>query len=121
MRRTIPRAKWDRVARSVVFTARKPPGGGGPAAPQKRAAPAPSAEPLDAMPRAAVMRDFGAAGCEEGVLIKIRNLLAQLEAGEILEVRSTDPGVHEDFPAWCRMTGQEYLGAWDGRYFVRRR
>jgi hypothetical protein len=29
--------------------------------------------------------------------------------------------VHEDFPAWCRMTGQEYLGAWDGRYFVRRR
>ena len=109
----------------MIFTARKPVGGG-PAAgasltPARAASAGQPADPIDGTPRAAVMRDFGAAGCEEGVLIKIRNLLAQLEAGEVLEIRSTDPGVKEDFPAWCRMTGQEYLGAWDGRYFVRRR
>jgi TusA-related sulfurtransferase len=30
--------------------------------------------------------------------------------GQILEVVSTDEGIREDMPAWCRQTGQEYLG-----------
>lgn len=123
MRSKIPRARWHRVARAVTFTARKPTGVAG----QVEAVIAPSivervvrSDPVW-LPRPDAVRDFGMAGCEEGVLIQIRNILARLQVGQILEIRSTDPGVREDFPAWCRLTAQEYLGAADGRYFVRKR
>jgi tRNA 2-thiouridine synthesizing protein A len=36
--------------------------------------------------------------------------LKEMNIGEILEVTSTDAGIREDMPAWCRQTGQEYLG-----------
>lgn len=64
--------------------------------------------------------DAGTGGCEEGALLKLRELISGLERGQVLEVRSTDPGVREDLPAWCRMTGHEYLGSREGRYFVRK-
>ena len=35
--------------------------------------------------------------------------IKRLGPGDILEVRSIDPGVREDLPAWCRMTGHELL------------
>jgi TusA-related sulfurtransferase len=45
--------------------------------------------------------------------------------GAVLEIRSTDPGVAADLPAWCRMVGHSYLGGgagvYHGRYFVRRK
>jgi len=34
-----------------------------------------------------------------------------MKVGEVLEVLSTDQGIREDMPAWCRTTGQEYLGS----------
>jgi TusA-related sulfurtransferase len=34
-----------------------------------------------------------------------------MKIGEILEVLSTDAGIREDMPAWCRTTGQEFIGA----------
>src|SRR6266702_2329086 len=44
--------------------------------------------------------------------------------GAVLEVRSTDPGVREDLPAWCRMTGNALLAEQEGeqrnRYFLRK-
>ena len=45
--------------------------------------------------------------------------------GELLAVVAADAAARYDVPAWCRMTGQEYLGeevADDGvpRYVVRR-
>ncbi|MFQ5947035.1 MAG: sulfurtransferase TusA family protein [Anaerolineae bacterium] len=64
--------------------------------------------------------DTGAGGCEEGVLLKLRVLIGTLDLGQVLEVRSTDPGVREDLPAWCRIAGHEYLGSRGARYFVRK-
>jgi tRNA 2-thiouridine synthesizing protein A len=50
--------------------------------------------------------------------------MKRLEHGAVLEVRSTDPGVREDLPAWCRMTGNELLAEQEGeqrnRYFLRK-
>ncbi|MGH7277885.1 MAG: sulfurtransferase TusA family protein [Candidatus Rokuibacteriota bacterium] len=64
--------------------------------------------------------DAGSGGCEEGALLKLRDLMTGLDAGQVLEVRSTDPGVREDLPAWCRLTGHEFLGAKGSRYFLRK-
>ncbi len=36
--------------------------------------------------------------------------IKKMRIGEILEVVSTDKGIKEDMPAWCRQTGQEFLG-----------
>jgi TusA-related sulfurtransferase len=33
-----------------------------------------------------------------------------MKVGEVLEVVSTDAGIRADMPAWCRMSGQEFLG-----------
>ena len=126
MRRLIPRERWTRVARSVIFVARKAsvPAGQVRRAPPSESTPAEGTVEHDdtmGLPRPDAMWDFGAAGCEEGVLLRIRNLLAGLAPGQILEIRSMDPGVREDLPAWCRMTAQEYLGASGSRYFVKRR
>ena len=40
--------------------------------------------------------------------------MKHLEPEAVLEVRSTDPGVREDLPAWCRMTGNELLAEQEG-------
>ncbi|MGH7301427.1 MAG: sulfurtransferase TusA family protein, partial [Candidatus Rokuibacteriota bacterium] len=48
-------------------------------------------------------------------------LAARLAPGEVLEVRSTDPGAREDLPAWCRLTGHEFLAMHGPRYFLRKR
>lgn len=43
-------------------------------------------------------------------IIQTAKKIKELEIGQILEVVSTDQGIKEDMPAWCRQTGQEYLG-----------
>ncbi len=43
-------------------------------------------------------------------IIQTAKKIKDLEIGQILEVMSTDEGIKEDMPAWCRQTGQEYLG-----------
>ncbi|MFN7065134.1 MAG: sulfurtransferase TusA family protein [Aquificaceae bacterium] len=47
-----------------------------------------------------------------------------MEVGQVLELIADDPGVVEDIPAWCKATGQEFLGLYeeDGEYhlFVRK-
>ena len=43
-------------------------------------------------------------------IIQTAKKIKELEIGQILEVVSTDEGIKEDMPAWCRQTGQEYLG-----------
>lgn len=124
MRRVIPRERWRQVARSVTFTARKAlQAGRDHTAEMVGVAESAAMHTGGAagMPQPDAMWDFGAAGCEEGILLKIRNLFNALEPGQVLELRSTDPGAREDLPAWCRMTRQEYLGAWGPRYFVRKR
>lgn len=105
MRRVLPRERWGRIGRVVIFAARKPVAGA-----SARGLPAPDA-----------MWDFGGAGCEEGALLKLRALMGALEPGQVLEVRSTDPAAREDVPAWCRMNGHEYLGSDGTRHFLRKR
>jgi TusA-related sulfurtransferase len=43
-------------------------------------------------------------------IIETSKRLKELKVGQVLEVISTDPGIKEDMPAWCRLTGQEFLG-----------
>ncbi len=42
-------------------------------------------------------------------ILKAKKSLAQMEAGQTLEVLSTDPGSVLDFEALCRQTGHELL------------
>lgn len=43
-------------------------------------------------------------------IIQTAKKIKELEIGQILQVVSTDEGIREDMQAWCRQTGQEYLG-----------
>jgi tRNA 2-thiouridine synthesizing protein A/cysteine desulfurase len=58
-------------------------------------------------------------------IIELARHVGDVEIGELLGVVSTDAAARADVPAWCRMTGQSYVGeeaADDGvpRYVVRR-
>jgi len=68
--------------------------------------------------------DGGDQGCGGGLLLLMLQAMKRLEPGTVLEVRSTDPGVREDLPAWCRMTGNALLAEQEGerrnRYFLRK-
>jgi len=68
--------------------------------------------------------DGGDQGCGGGLLLLMLQAMKRLESGAILEVRSTDVGVREDLPSWCRMTGNDLLAEQEGEkrhsYFVRK-
>jgi tRNA 2-thiouridine synthesizing protein A/cysteine desulfurase len=58
-------------------------------------------------------------------IIELARHLADVEPGELLGVVASDAAARVDVPAWCRMTGHEFVGeesAEDGvpRYVVRR-
>jgi len=71
-----------------------------------------------------VVVDGGDQGCGGGLLSLMVQALKRLSSGEIMEVRSTDAGVREDLPAWCRMTDHTLVATQRGeqgnRYFVRK-
>lgn len=64
--------------------------------------------------------DAGPMGCGE-IVMELRFRLADLEPGALLRVRATDPGVREDLPAWCRMTGHALVGFEPPFYTLKRR
>ncbi|OGW48674.1 MAG: SirA family protein, partial [Nitrospirae bacterium GWC2_57_9] len=43
-------------------------------------------------------------------IFKTSNKIKELNTGQVLEIQSDDDGIEKDMPAWCRMTGHEYLG-----------
>lgn len=43
-------------------------------------------------------------------IIQTAKKIKEMKVGQVLEVISTDKGIKEDMPAWCRTSGQEYLG-----------
>lgn len=43
-------------------------------------------------------------------IVKTSQEIKKMKAGETLEVLSDDKGIKEDMPAWCRTTGNEFLG-----------
>jgi tRNA 2-thiouridine synthesizing protein A/cysteine desulfurase len=58
-------------------------------------------------------------------VIELGRRIGEVATGELVAVVATDAAARYDVPAWCRMTGQEYVGeesAADGvpRYVVRR-
>ena len=58
-------------------------------------------------------------------VIELGRRIGDVAIGELVGVVATDAAARYDVPAWCRMTGQEYVGeetAEDGvpRYVVRR-
>jgi uncharacterized OsmC-like protein/TusA-related sulfurtransferase len=64
-----------------------------------------SARPPDAV------CEGGDLDCGSGLLLLIREAMAPLRDGQVLEVRSREISVKEDLPAWCRMVGHELLSA----------
>ncbi len=62
--------------------------------------------------------DGGDLDCGNGLLLLIRQHLDPLPPGGLLEFRSIEISVDEDFPAWCRLTGNE-LVSWTRRGNVR--
>lgn len=70
--------------------------------------------PLMNLPQADAVCDGGDLDCGSGLLLIIRNAMAPLAAGGVLEVRSREASVREDLPAWCRMVGHGLLGVHDG-------
>lgn len=43
-------------------------------------------------------------------IIKVAEKIKELKVGQVLEVIATDEGIKTDLPAWCKMTGHEFLG-----------
>ncbi len=58
-------------------------------------------------------------------IFKTANRIKEMAAGQVLEVQSDDDGIEKDMPAWCKRTGNEFLGlVKDGeeyRVFVRKK
>jgi TusA-related sulfurtransferase len=42
-------------------------------------------------------------------IIQTAKKIKEMKVGEVLEVTSTDEGIKGDMPAWCKMSGQEFL------------
>jgi 5-methyltetrahydropteroyltriglutamate--homocysteine methyltransferase len=70
----------------------------------------PDTRPVERHPYEADARfDGGDLDCGNGLLLLIRQHMDPLERGQLLEFHSTDLSVEEDFPAWCRLTGNELV------------
>jgi len=65
--------------------------------------------------------DGGDLDCGSGLLLIIRNAMAPLPGGGVLEVRSREISVKEDLPAWCRMVGHTLLLAAGESYYIRKK
>ncbi len=71
------------------------------------------ARPVDPVERHPFAPDAGFDGgdldCGGGLLLLIRRHIDPLASGGLLEIRSTEPTVEIELPAWCRMTGNELV------------
>lgn len=64
--------------------------------------------------------DAGDMGCGE-LILELRMRLAALSPGVVFKLTARDPGVPEDLPAWCRMTGHRLLRASPPEYLIERK
>jgi 5-methyltetrahydropteroyltriglutamate--homocysteine methyltransferase len=64
-------------------------------------------DPTSLVPAASF--DGGDLDCGNGLLLLIRRHIDPLLPGQVLEVRSREPSVEEDLPAWARLTGNRLL------------
>lgn len=79
-------------------------------------------EPLPgAHPHPDAVCEGGDLDCGSGLLLIIRNAMAPLPGGGVLEVRSREISVKEDLPAWCRMVGHTLVASVGESYFIRKK
>lgn len=72
----------------------------------------------------AKMVDARGSACP-GPLLEAKKGIGAVSVGEVLEIRSSDPGTRNDIPIWAKKVGHDFLGfleAEEGydRIFVRR-
>ncbi len=57
-------------------------------------------------------------------VVKMSKAIKELEVGQVLEAKTTDPGALTDFPAWAKSSGQEIVETIEGddgaTFFVKR-
>ncbi len=53
-------------------------------------------------------------------VIRVQDRVKDLQAGDLLEVVCTDPGVMNDIPTWCRINGHRVISSddCDGEYTI---
>lgn len=61
-----------------------------------------------------------------GPLLEAKKAIGTVAVGQTLEIMSGDKGSQEDIPAWCKKTGNEYLGyverdGYDSLYVIRKK
>lgn len=64
--------------------------------------------------------DAGATGCGE-LILELKLRLTPLPSGAVFKLIASDPGVPEDLPAWCRMTGHRLLRSSPPEYLIERK
>lgn len=60
-----------------------------------------------------------------GPLLEAKKGIGQVKVGEVLEIKSSDPGTRSDIPAWATKVGHQYMGLLEAeghdRLFVTRK
>ena len=74
--------------------------------------------------QAAKVVDARGSACP-GPLLEAKKGIGQVKVGEVLEIKSSDPGTRSDIPAWAKKVGHEYMGILEAeghdRLFVTRK
>jgi len=59
-----------------------------------------------------------------GPILAAKKAIAEVQTGQIMEVLASDAGTKKDLPAWCKKTGNEFLGmvedAGDLKLYIKR-
>jgi tRNA 2-thiouridine synthesizing protein A len=64
--------------------------------------------------------DAGMMGCGE-LILELKLRLGRMSPGATLTLIARDPGVPEDLPAWCRMTGHRLVSATPPQFVIERK
>jgi tRNA 2-thiouridine synthesizing protein A len=65
--------------------------------------------------------DAGNRDCAEGPIDEIAVQLRKMNSGQVLDIQASDPSVAEDIPAFCRLSGHEFVKQEGDHYLVRRK
>ena len=80
-------------------------------------------DPLKTVEPASVL-EAGDLDCGSGLVLLLRETMAAVPEGAVLEMKSREPTVRDELPPWCDMVGHEFLGELEGedcaRYFIKR-
>jgi tRNA 2-thiouridine synthesizing protein A len=54
-----------------------------------------------------------------GPILAAKKSIADIKAGEIMEILATDTGTQKDLPAWSKKMGHEFLGVYEEPGYLR--